>query len=68
MTASSPPQGKAIRADVEDRTDAVALSAYDALDDDQLQQLIDALDPLTRAVIATGDIPDVAPIGQRFEV
>jgi hypothetical protein len=62
------PQGTAIRADVEDRTDAVALTAYNALDDEQLQQLIDALVPLTRAVIATGDIPDVTPIGERFGV
>ena len=61
-------QGKAIRADVEDRTDAHALSAYDILDDQQLQQLIDALVPLTAAVIATGDIPEVTPIGERFEV
>ncbi len=61
-------QGTAIRADVEDRTDAVALSAYNALDDEQLQQLIGALVPLTRAVIATGDIPDVTPIGERFAV
>ena len=62
------PQGQAMRADVEDRTDALALSAYNALDADQLQLLIDALVPLTRAVIATGDIPDVTPIGPRFEV
>jgi hypothetical protein len=62
------PHGKALRADIEDRTDAAALSAYDALDDEQLQQLIDALLPLTRAVNATGDIPDVTPIGERFEV
>jgi hypothetical protein len=62
------PQGHSMRADVEDRTDAVALSAYTALDDEQLQQLINALVPLTRAVIATGDIPDVTPIGVRFEV
>jgi hypothetical protein len=40
------PEGKAIRAEVEDRTDALALSAYRALDDEQLQQLIDALVPL----------------------
>jgi hypothetical protein len=61
-------QGQAIRADVEDRTDAHALSAYDTLDDEQLQQLIEALVPLARAVIATGDIPEVTPIGERFEV
>jgi Helix-turn-helix family len=62
------PQGKAIRAEVEDRTDTLALSAYNALDDVHFQHLIDALVPLTRAVIATGDIPDVTPIGKRFEV
>jgi hypothetical protein len=61
-------RGEAIRADVEDRTDALALSAYDTLDEQQLQQLMDALLPLTRAVIATGDIPEVTPIGARFEV
>jgi hypothetical protein len=61
-------KGKAIRADVEDRTDALALSAYNALDDEQLQELIDALLPLARAVIATRDIPAVTPIGPRFEV
>jgi hypothetical protein len=62
------PQGKARRADVEDRTNALALSAYTALDDEQLQQLIDTLVPLARAVIATGDIPEVTPIGERFEL
>jgi hypothetical protein len=61
-------QGKAIRAEVEDRTDALALSAYKALDDQQLQKLVDSLLPLTRAVIASGDIPQVTPIGARFEV
>jgi hypothetical protein len=61
-------QGNAIRADVEARTDALALPAYDILDDQQLQQLIDALTPLVRAVIATGDIPEVTPVGARFDV
>jgi hypothetical protein len=61
-------RGKAIRVDVEDRTDHIALSAYDTLDDHRLQRLIEALVPLTRAVLATGDIPEVTPIGGRFEV
>jgi hypothetical protein len=61
-------RGQAIRAEVEGRTDALALAAYDALDDQDLQQLIDALIPLARAVIGTGDIPDVTPIGERFDV
>jgi hypothetical protein len=61
-------RGKDVRNDVEDRTDRVALTAYDRLDDEQLLQLLDALAPLARAVIATGDIPEVTPIGQRFEL
>jgi hypothetical protein len=62
------PEGKALRDEVEDRTDHLALTAYDALDEQQLQQLIDALTRLARAVVATGDIPDVTPIGKRFEL
>jgi hypothetical protein len=60
-------RGKDVRNDVEDRTDRVALTAYDRLDEEQLLQLLDALAPLARAVIATGDIPQVTPIGHRFE-
>ena len=60
-------RGKDMRNDIEDRTDRAALTAYDRLDDEQLRQLLDALAPLARAVIATGDIPQVTPIGQRFE-
>jgi hypothetical protein len=30
--------------------------------------LLDVLAPLARAVIATGDIPDVTPIGGRFDI
>jgi hypothetical protein len=61
-------RGKDVKDDVEDRTDRIALTAYDALDDDQLRQLLDALAPLARAVIATGDIPEVTPVGNRFDV
>jgi hypothetical protein len=59
-------RGKDVKDDVEDRTDRIALTAYDALDNDQLLQLLDALAPLARAVIATGDIPEVTPVGNRF--
>ncbi len=61
-------KGKALKEDVEDRTDRIALTAYDALDDQQLDELLDALAPLARAVLATGDIPDVTPIGKRFAI
>jgi hypothetical protein len=61
-------RGKDVKDDVEDRTDSTALTAYDSLADDQLQRLLDTLAPLARAVIATGDIPEVTPIGRRFDV
>jgi hypothetical protein len=61
-------QGKDLRDGVEDRTNRIALTAYDTLDDEQLLQLSDALAPLARAVIATGDVPEVTPVGERFEL
>ncbi len=61
-------RGKDMKAEVEDRTDRLALTAYDALDDKQLLQLADALGALARPVIATGDIPEVTPIGMRLEL
>jgi hypothetical protein len=61
-------RGKEVRDDVENRTDRIALTGYDALHDDQLLRLLDALAPLARAVIATGDIPEVTPVGSRFDL
>ncbi len=61
-------EGIRIRDEVEERTDRLALSAYGALDDEQFTRLLDALDELARAVIATGDIPNVTPIGERFQL
>jgi len=60
-------RGVELRSEVEDRTDRAALTACDSLSDQQLDFLIDSLTPLARAVIRTGDIPDVTPIG-RFDV
>jgi hypothetical protein len=61
-------RGVDLRAEVEGRTDRVALTAYNSLNDQQLDFLIESLTPLARAVIQTGDIPDVTPIGRRFDV
>ncbi|HYK67383.1 MAG TPA: hypothetical protein VEV45_05520 [Streptosporangiaceae bacterium] len=61
-------RGKEVKDDVEDRTDRIALTAYNSLDDDQLLRLLDALAPLARAVLATGDIPEVTPVGSRFDL
>jgi hypothetical protein len=50
---------------IEMATDALAVSAFDALDDDQLELLFNTLTPITRAVIAEGDIPAETPMGLR---
>lgn len=60
--------GAALRRDVEAHTDRVALGAYEALDDEQLTALLDALSPLARAVVGAGDLPEVTPIGARFDL
>ncbi len=50
---------------IEDTTDAPALRALDALDDAEVDTLFRALTPLTRAVVAAGDIPAATPMGLR---
>ena len=55
--------GRALKQDIEDRTDAVALGAYDVLDDDELERLLAVLTPLAKAVVRTGDIPAATPMG-----
>jgi hypothetical protein len=55
--------GRALKDDVESRTDRLALTAFDCLDDDEIDQLTAALTPLTRAVVAAGDIGSLNPIG-----
>jgi len=55
--------GRDLKRDLEQRTDEIALPAYAALSDDELDQLIAALTPLARAVVAAGDMPKVTPMG-----
>jgi hypothetical protein len=50
---------------IEEATDALAVSAFDALDDDQVELLFNTLTPIARAVIAEGDIPTATPMGLR---
>lgn len=59
--------GAALRRELEDRTDALALAAYDALDDGELTRLIELLTPITRAVVAAGDIPAATPMGPTLQ-
>lgn len=56
-------EGRAFKQELEDRTDRIALSAYEALSDDELGELTTGLSPLARALVATGDFPGVTPIG-----
>jgi Helix-turn-helix family len=53
----------ALKADIEQRTDTIALSAYEVLDDTEIERLVAALTPLARAVIDSGDVPGLTPIG-----
>ena len=56
-------EGRALKDDVELRTDRLALSAFDSLDDGEVEQLMTVLTPLARAVVAAGDIGSLDPIG-----
>lgn len=60
--------GHALKADIEDRTDQVALPAYAVLNDDELERLITLAGPLARAVVATGDFPAATPIGRIADI
>ena len=57
--------GRELKEHIESVTNAVSLSAFDALDDAEIQTLFAALTPITRAVIAGGDLPEVTPMGLR---
>ena len=55
--------GAKLKEHIESKTDRLALSALDALDDDDVEALFQALTPITRLVIAGGDIPATTPMG-----
>lgn len=55
--------GHALKEHLENTTDELALPAFDALDDAELELLFGALTPITRAVIGGGDIPTGTPMG-----
>ncbi len=59
--------GRTLKAELEDRTDAIAASAYGALSDDEGERLLAALTPIARAVVASGDIPAVTPMGATLD-
>jgi hypothetical protein len=55
--------GRELKDHIESSTDALALSALDALRDDEMETLFQALTPITRTVVAGGDVPAVTPMG-----
>ncbi|MEU0496220.1 hypothetical protein [Mycobacterium sp. NPDC006124] len=55
--------GREFKHHLEETTDRLSLSAFDALDDGELERLFHTLTPLTRAVVAGGDIPAATPMG-----
>ncbi|ORB87036.1 hypothetical protein B1987_28350 [Mycobacterium kansasii] len=57
--------GRDLKQRLEASTDALALRAYDGLDDSELQALLDALTPIARTVIDGGDMPAVTPMSLR---
>lgn len=59
------PTGRELKEHIESTTDALGLSALEALDDDEVESLFGALTPLTRAVVLGGDVPDLTPMTLR---
>ncbi|MGD1256102.1 SCO6745 family protein [Mycobacterium seoulense] len=57
--------GRELKDHIERSTDALSLSALDALGDQEVETLFRALTPITRAVVAGGDVPDLTPMSLR---
>jgi hypothetical protein len=57
--------GRELMDAIESTTDALSLSALDALSDDEVETLFQALTPITRAVLAGGDLPVMTPMNLR---
>ncbi len=57
--------GRELKDRIASQTDALSLSALDALSDDEVEALFQALTPIARAVIAGGDLPVATPMNLR---
>jgi hypothetical protein len=55
--------GRELKQRIEDTTDQLALSALEPLSDDEVERLFQALTPITRKVVAAGDVPAATPMG-----
>ncbi|MFD4327726.1 hypothetical protein ACFWQC_24045 [Nocardioides sp. NPDC058538] len=61
--ASLTEAGLETKARIESQTDALAATAYAALEPAEVDELITLLRPLTKAVVASGEIPNQSPMG-----
>ncbi len=59
------PAGQELKDHIESTTDALSLSVLDTLSDDEVEKLFQALTPITRTVVAGGDIPAMTPMALR---
>ena len=57
--------GRELKEHVETSTDALSLSVLDTLSDDEVETLFQALTPITRTVVAAGDVPALTPMALR---
>jgi hypothetical protein len=55
--------GRELKQRIEDTTDALGLSALEALDDAEVDELFRTLTPIARTVVAAGDVPAATPMG-----
>lgn len=55
--------GRDLKQHIEAATDMLSLAALAALDDTEVEALFGALTPITRAVVAGGDVPADTPMG-----
>ncbi|MBF6519932.1 SCO6745 family protein [Nocardia farcinica] len=56
-------EGERVKAEIEDRTDDLAAEAFAVLSESERDELLTALRPVTRAVVDSGEIPSITPIG-----
>ena len=59
------PAGRELKEHVESSTDALSLPVLDALSDDEVETLFQSLTPITRTVVAGGDVPAMTPMALR---
>jgi hypothetical protein len=57
--------GRRLKDHIETTTNVLAASAFDGLDNSEIETLFQTLTPVTRRVVAAGDLPESTPMGMR---